>query len=254
MADEINNKKTEKTEKIGGDFTKEEAGALQRMLEDSVPNVSFADRAAQGVTEGKQSYSDKVPQSQTLDKQGFSDKLDMKDIYGKFEKAEPILSKTERLLLNGLQKAVDSGDVSSVQEMLGALSENPASLKRVMSSLQKQMESRDPLTSVGWESGTDNNGNAFVRMHLYQRNDFSKSAGGTDVTIGSDGRNSAQYRKRWDSLPSQMDPADALQNISGAPNRRFLDNDVPRYRLYEKEPFIQNLENNSVPKAEKLKK
>jgi hypothetical protein len=157
-----------------------------------------------------------------LGKLDIEDKLGNKlEDWGKFknfEKQEQPLNKTETMLLNNMRDAIRSGGVEKVQEMLGALSENPKSVDRVLRALKAQMEKDNPLSSVNWETGRDNNGNEFVRLNMYQANDYSKSAGGTTLTIGSDGRNSATYNHRYDSPTKPMDVNDALRSFSNYEN------------------------------------
>jgi hypothetical protein len=132
----------------------------------------------------------------------------------KLEPKELPLSRTENLMLNGMRDAIRSGSVEKVQEMLQALAENPKSVDRVMRELNKQLKDQDPLNSASWETGKDSNGNSFVRLRLNHTNDWSKSSGSTEVTIGSDGRHSANYTKRWDSTPVPVNPADNMYHFN----------------------------------------
>lgn len=52
------------------------------------------------------------------------------------------------------------------------------------------MESQDSANSVNWEQGRDNNGNEFIRLNMCHVTDADKKYC-TELTIGSDGRNSA---------------------------------------------------------------
>jgi hypothetical protein len=136
-------------------------------------------------------------------------------------KLEP-LNKTETMIMNSMQDAIRSGSLAQAQEMLATLAENPKSVDRVMQALKHQMESENPLNSVNWEQGQDNHGNNFVRLNLYHADSFSKSAGGTELTIGSDGRNSATYRGRWDSPAKPMDAETALQEFASPKLRDYI--------------------------------
>jgi hypothetical protein len=120
------------------------------------------------------------------------------------------LTRTENLILNNLDSAIRSGKLEGVQDMLRTLAENPRSIDRVLSELNTRLGKENALNSASWEQGRDNNGNEFVRLHLNHRDDYSKSAGGTEVTIGSDGRNSATYRKQWDSPAAQVEPSSQM--------------------------------------------
>ena len=129
--------------------------------------------------------------------------------------AEALLSRTERLLLNSLSGALKSGDIKSVQEMLATVAEsNPKAQKAIMNAIKERLEISNPLNTVRWETGTDNNGQAFVRLHIDQRHSYSKSSGSTQVMVGSDGVHSASSTKRWDSQSNQLNPGDALQSIT----------------------------------------
>lgn len=138
---------------------------------------------------------------------------------GKKISPEAFLSRTERMLLNGVDDAIRSGDLKSAQDMLAAVAENPASVKRVMEALRQRLQ--DDLTSVSWEQGQDNKGNAFVRLHIHQRDDHSKSSPSTSVMIGSDGTHTAQRRERMQK-PTEMNASDALGSMY-PPRRMRLD-------------------------------
>lgn len=128
----------------------------------------------------------------------------------KMRKYEP-LSKLENMILDNVSDAIRNGQLEKIQDALGALNENPKMVDRVLQALKERMESEDPRNSVNWEQGHDNNGRNFVRLNLYHRNDDSKSSGGTELTVGSDGRTSATYTDRWDSLPQTIKPQEAAQ-------------------------------------------
>jgi hypothetical protein len=162
------------------------------------------------------------------------DWIGKKILDSKFE----VLNKTETMILNGVQDAIRSGSVDKVQDMLAALSENPKSVDRVLRALKDQMESESSLNQVNWEQGKDNNGNEFVRLHLYRADSNSKSAGGTELTIGSDGRNSATFRDRWDSPAKPMSPDAAINEFANPKLRDYRDYIDPYIKPYpiEKDP------------------
>ncbi len=132
---------------------------------------------------------------------------------------EAFLSRTERMLLNDVHSAFKSGDLSSVQESLAAIAENPNSVKAVMNALKARLESNG--NSVRWETGTDSNGQAFVRLHINQVN--GKGGASTNVMVGSDGTHSASHNGgRFNRENVAMDPAAALREVSGANYRQWI--------------------------------
>lgn len=152
------------------------------------------------------------------------ERINIKELLeGEFQKIrispEAFLSRTERMLLNNLSTAIKDGDLSSVQEGLAALAENPNSVKAVMACIKERMENANLNNSVKWETGHDSNGQAFVRMHITHKN---KPGLYTNVMIGSDGTHSAS---RTDVISSSfstaLDPASALKDVTSVPRRRF---------------------------------
>lgn len=146
-----------------------------------------------------------------------------KELIGKLERIgklenlkdpEAMLSKTERLLLNQLHGAIKSGDMKSVQDMLATIAENPKAVASVMNAMKARLEGSNSLNHVRWEQGKDNNGNAFVRLHIEQNHSNSKSSGSTSVMIGSDGTHTASKNKTWDSPRHNIDPAEALRDVT----------------------------------------
>lgn len=113
-------------------------------------------------------------------------------------KVEP-LNKTETMIMHDLLYAIIEGNVGNIQNMLSTLSENPQSVDRVLNALKAQLESENKNNQVNWEQGTDNNGHSFVRLNMFSRDNEPRSSGGTAITIGSDGRNSATHTDRWGS-------------------------------------------------------
>lgn len=133
-----------------------------------------------------------------------------------FKDPEAILSRTERMLLNQLHGALKAGDMKSVQDMLATIAENPKAVAGVMNAMKARLEGSNHLNHVSWEQGKDNNGNAFVRLTIDQNHSNSKSSGSTRVMIGSDGTNVASKNKTWDSPRTNVEPADALRDVTGA--------------------------------------
>lgn len=125
---------------------------------------------------------------------------------------EAFLNKTERLLLNNLDKALHSGDLFAVQEALATVGENPKSAKAVLNAMKERIENANPRNSVRWETGTDSNGETVVRLHITQRE--GKLGDVTKVMVGSDGTHSASTVKVWDSHPgTQLDPGQTLRGL-----------------------------------------
>ncbi|MBY0547505.1 MAG: hypothetical protein K2W95_09450 [Candidatus Obscuribacterales bacterium] len=156
---------------------------------------------------------------------GIAEGLSEKEVINKLEKIgslenlknpEALLNRTERMLLNQLHGALKAGDMKSVQEMLATIAENPKSVASVMNAMKARLESSNPLNHVRWEQGKDSDGNSFVRLHIDQTHSHSKSSGSTRVMIGSDGTNTASSNKTWDSPRRNVDPAEALRDVTGA--------------------------------------
>lgn len=192
------------------------AGKLLDESEDAEGGAAAAVAAAaqalgEGVAEGLGAAAGK----ETINKQELINKLER---IGKLENnmkdPEAMLSKTERLLLNNLHGALKSGDMKSVQDMLATIAENPKAVASVMNAMKARLEGSNPLNHVSWEQGKDNNGNAFVRLTIDQNHSASKSSGSTRVMIGSDGTNVASSNKTWDSPRTNIDPADALRDVT----------------------------------------
>lgn len=160
-------------------------------------------------------------------------KLESSDRSKEALKKEVPLTAFERSLVNGLSAAVDSGNLSDVRAMLNGLGRlSPETSKRVLNAFARQLEGQDRsgLTHVTWETGTNNRGESFTRLHVARNNDWSKSSGQTHVMVGSDGINSASHTKMWNSPPSSVDAGIALQNISSAiaQSQRFGERDGRR--------------------------
>lgn len=200
----------------------DQGAAAERLLDDAdfeglaEGGAGAAARAAaealgEGVAEGLGAAAGK----ETINKQELINKLER---IGKLENnmkdPEAMLSRTERMLLNNLHGALKSGDMKSVQDMLATIAENPKTVASVMNAMKARLEGSNPLNHVSWEQGKDNNGNAFVRLTIDQNHSASKSSGSTRVMIGSDGTNVASSNKTWDSPRTNIDPADALRDVT----------------------------------------
>lgn len=161
-----------------------------------------------------------------------------------FEKFRP-LSALENQVLGGMEKAVSSGNVDSIRESLQALRDlgklDPKSVDRVMQEFADRMSKENPLNSASWERGKDSNGTEFLRLRLNHQDSFSKSSGGTEVTIGSDGRHSASYRDTFNSPATPMSPEKAMYEFS--PKRYYkpeFENWINKPQLDLKPGIIEN--------------
>lgn len=109
---------------------------------------------------------------------------------GKTEKERP-LSRIEQIITKELLQSARSGDVEGMKEMLATLNESPKSVDAV---LRQVRDSLSGHAHVGWERGTDDSGNSFVRMHLKTWDKAAEQT--TRVTVGSDGTEDA-YSQGW---------------------------------------------------------
>lgn len=237
MSDEIETKvPVEKEEKATSESAANGLSALD-LLSGAVTGAAAGAAAADGGKIGKDFGKLEITDNRTagslrdlITNQGERIENSLEQLGRKLENKELPLSRTERLVMNGVRDAIRSGDMSKVQDMLQALNENPKSVDRILGALNKEMQAENPLNSMSWEQGKDSNGNSFVRLRLNHQNDFSKSSGSTEVTIGSDGRNSAVYTKRWDSQPIQVDPSSNMHHF-GRQKEHFLPHyDSPTYK------------------------
>lgn len=221
--------------------------AAKEAASSAAPQETAADRAASAVAGAAEALGaaadgkiNKMPEKEVikqLDKIINGDKL--------FRDPEAMLSRTERLLLNQLSGALKSGDLKSVQDGLATIAENPAAVKAVMTALKARLENSNPLNSVRWETGTDNRGNNFVRLHIDQRHDASKSSGSTSVMVGSDGTHSASRTKRWDSPSTPVAPGEALADVT-QPAWRNL-------KPFKPGDFLPKPEDTTKPNGEQVK-
>lgn len=208
MSDELESKVPVETEEHAAGDTAHGLNALELLGGAATTGaVAGAAAAADGKIVkdfGKLELTDKTVAGAMSELLKHGDELGNK--FEKYFEPKEMLSRTERLMLSGMQDAIRSGDMGKVQEMLETLAENPKSVDRVLRALNKEMQDENGLNSASWEQGKDSNGNSFVRLRLNNRNDWSKSSGSTEVTIGSDGRHSAQYTKTFMSPATQVDP------------------------------------------------
>jgi hypothetical protein len=223
MVDEIENKK------VAVDDVKE-TGEIKPTIS-ALELLGGAAAAAATQVEGKAFPKDLVGKLEITGKE-YGDKL--KDLLG--DKAinqikDRPLTKTEQLILNNMESAIKSGSLDKVQDMLSTLAENPKAVDRVLRELNNRMQKDNWLNSARWEQGTDSNGNSFVRLHLNHTDSASKSSGGTEITIGSDGRHSATRRELWNSPAEYVDPAKAMHIFS------------------QKEQFLPYYENSQYKKS-----
>ncbi|MBY0547506.1 MAG: hypothetical protein K2W95_09455 [Candidatus Obscuribacterales bacterium] len=214
----------EKDLAIEGEEEGDEGGEAGDLADEGASSLRLAEEAAAGIAEGvtaaaragKEQHKPGEVTAEGIisaeDKAELLKKLENFD--GKKMSPEAFLSRTERMLLNSVHDAVTSGDLKSAQDMLAAVAENPKSVKRVMEALKERLEGK--FTSVSWESGTDNKGNAFVRLHIANSNPFDRET--TRVMVGSDGTHSATVsRPRGGEVAT--DPAGALSDMY--PQRRI---------------------------------
>lgn len=131
------------------------------------------------------------------------------------DKMPETLNRTETMILSNLQDAIRSVSVDRVQDMLKTLAENPHSADRVLQALKSQME--DKQTQVNWVRGADNQGNSIIRLDMKYTSPYPAQTAdgrivncGTDLSIGTDGRNSATEinKERPEGVP--VNPQDAL--------------------------------------------
>lgn len=197
----------------------DEAGDL---ADEGASSSRLAEEAAEGIAEGAAAAAAGKEQHKPgeVNAEGVSSAEHKTELMKKLENfdgkkisPEAFLSRTERMLLNSVHDAVTSGDLKSAQEMLATIAENPKSVKRVMEALKDRLQGK--MTDVSWESGSDNRGNAFVRLHIAQTNPFDHST--TKVMVGSDGTHSATVSGRRGGEVA-TDPAGALSDMY--PQRR----------------------------------
>lgn len=220
MTDEFENKKQIKETDLG-DSSAPDFGAL-KLLEEKPVAVNAESAKSLGSLLGQIELTD--------GKAGKESMADFKagSILETYEDVNRPLSRTENLLSQSLESAINSKKgIDQIQNVLATLMENPRSVDRVLSNLRDRISQQNPLNSLSWEQGRDNNGQSFLRLHLDQRNHWGKNAGGTEVTIGSDGRNSSAYRKEWNSPPTSMSPDEGLRQFQRSPYQEPYYNKIP---------------------------
>lgn len=218
------------------------------LADDEASATRLAEEAASGIAEAVAGgVGDVVRNAQQKEKvaEGINSVEANSELFKKFEKfegkkisPEAFLSRTERMLLNSVHDAVTSGDLKSAQEMLATVAENPKSVKRVMDALKERLEGK--FTGVSWESGTDNKGNAFVRLHISQFSPMHRES--TRVMIGSDGTHSASVTAHRGG-ESPADPAAALADMypqrHHRPDRWNNIRPIPEERIQPSDRFDQ---------------
>jgi hypothetical protein len=141
-----------------------------------------------------------------------AEKEKIKDVQaGKMKPVEKIpLTRTETILANSLHTALSNSNVQSIQDNLGALSEqNQQSRDRILSHLRDRLSDASlGQTQLAWEQGTNSANGSFVRITL---SNFDRASRGTEVTIGSDGRNSATYTAKFGQTPRPVTPEEGLR-------------------------------------------
>lgn len=165
-----------------------------------LPSLQIGDQAARSAKVG-----DALGELKVLD---FADKFKTKEIP---------LSRTENLILNGLTAAIGKQDIAGMQEMLSTIAENPGSMDRILNAAREQMAKTNPNVHVGWESGTDDQGNNFVRLKMDMTG--SKSGPFTHLTVGSDGTTNGSHTPfmQYDRPAQALTGEQALRMLMAPP-------------------------------------
>lgn len=146
----------------------------------------------------------------TVEKAGkVPDASDLKDVGNVkyLKQTERQLSRIEQVITKELLQSARSCDMEGMKEMLATLSESPKSIDAVMHQVRASLSREGSRANVGWERGTDDSGNSFVRMHLTT---YDKVLGlFTRVTVGSDGTQNAYQQS--DKPGSQRESIDAKE-------------------------------------------
>lgn len=129
------------------------------------------------------------------------------------ENPETKLTEREITTVNRFEQALEKGDLKTMQSLLTDLSKTPDSIRRVMEAIKANIE-KDPSTRARWETGTDFNGNTFIRLHVEQRQQLGRG-GSVEATISSDGKHTAQaHTVRFGEVQTnRVDPATALKEM-----------------------------------------
>jgi hypothetical protein len=133
------------------------------------------------------------------------------------------LSRTEKLLLNGLTSEATQGSVSGLQEMLGALAENPNSAARILDHFNQRMNAENPLRSADYIIGKDSNGKPFIQLSMSLRDNEFKGSPITTVTMDNRGQASgarSEYSEHVGRTVSSIKPSNALRDIVGLLDKR----------------------------------
>ena len=132
----------------------------------------------------------------------------------KKEEAKP--NAVERALGRQLLSSLRSGELANTQEMLQNIQKMEAEARtRILNSFANEVAKlpMGGLSMVRWETGTKNNGEEFIRLNININDSFSKSSGGTNITVATDQNPSATYRNTYDAKPMEIDPNSALESI-----------------------------------------
>lgn len=105
------------------------------------------------------------------------------------------LSRVEKLIVKGFIDAVRGRDANGIQDMLQTILENPKSMDKILRAARAEIQELAPSMQVGWETGSTDDGRAFVRMK-FDRLD-TKSGPFTHLTIGDIGPYSADHRNHF---------------------------------------------------------
>ena len=198
------------------DANNEAAGASSKFLDEvtaavqgEAKPVSLAD-AAQTSGDAAQGAVDNASEA--------TEKIKFKSEQ-KWEKELPPLTRTESLMLRSLTTALHDANPETIQELLGALSEHPNSVRRVLGELKKVIEQSDEAGTlrVNWEQGTDSNNQSFVRLRL-SKPDSADSR--LNVVIGSDGQHQS-FRHTKNTNQTELVPLEqGMQGVRPEQGRR----------------------------------
>lgn len=136
---------------------------------------------------------------------------DPKELLAKLAKIEQPLNKAEHKMLASLRESMRGGDLNGTQRMLQALAADPMSAQRVLGKLQRQLENENPLRTLGYAIGKDENGNVSVHMKLSERIGPAKGDPVNIVSLDSNGPARAVYLKNGESY--KRDPEQTLAGM-----------------------------------------
>ncbi len=172
------------------------AAAAGNALESLLPKISLEDKV--GTLKDAKAF--KCP----------PELKDPKELLAKLDKIEKPLTKFENKMLGNLRDSLRNGDLDATQKLLQNLAANPMSAARVLGQLQRKLENENPLRSVGWSMGKDDNGKVSINMKVSERVGAGTNAV-TIVSMDSNGNARAQYSKNGENY--KLNPADALASM-----------------------------------------